>query len=187
MRAFLALVPPASVLAEVEDFVAPRRQPDWRWTDPDHRHLTLAFTDALTPEALDRLSPALQTWADRQAPVTMRLAGAGAFPDPDRARVLWLGVDPPEAAQACGRLARVARDLFSHSGAPADGARFTPHLTVARAHRPTRTGKLLGVLDLLRTSPFEADAVQLIESRLRGGGPRYRTLATFAFGATASN
>lgn len=181
MRAFLALLPPPQVLAEVEEYLEPRRSADWRWTDPEHRHITLAFTDSLSPGALDRLRPAATAWASRRPPVSLRIAGVGAFPDPDRARVLWLGVDPPEAARECARLSRVARDLFAHAGAPPDGAGFTAHLTVARAHRPIRGGRLLGVLDLIRTDLFEVSAVHLIESRLLGGGPRYHVLERFDF------
>ena len=47
MRCFLAMIPPADVIAGIERFLEPRRTASqgspWRWTRPSSYHVTLAF------------------------------------------------------------------------------------------------------------------------------------------------
>lgn len=186
MRAFLAVVPPADVLDDLLDHLRPRAEADraarhrggadWRWTRPEHLHLTLAFLPHLPEHREEELAERLDDWAARRAPVPMRLAGAGAFPDPGSARVLWVGVQGLEAREALGRWAARLRDLASHCGASPDGRRFTPHVTVARSGRPRSAGRWVQALDTLESHRFRVGEVVLMESLLGqgpGGTPRY--------------
>lgn len=97
MRLFVAVVPPDDVLDDLEEHVEPRRDagPEIRWTDRHQWHVTLAFLGAVPEARLDDLTDALARSAARRDPLVLRLAGAGAFPNPYAARVLWAGVDEP--------------------------------------------------------------------------------------------
>jgi 2'-5' RNA ligase len=176
MRAFLAVIPPEEVVDELLSFLEPRRdalapQGRWRWTRPEHLHLTLAFLPELEEWREEELIEAGSNWAARTAPVVLSLAGAGAFPDPGAARVLWAAVVEGEDASLAS-WAKSLRALASHAGARVDGTRFTPHLTLARAiGRPGPAGHLLQSLDTLSTSPWCAREVHLVRSLL-GQGPR---------------
>jgi RNA 2',3'-cyclic 3'-phosphodiesterase len=184
MRAFVALLPPPPVVEDLEGHLAPRRgggDPDrcWRWTPADQLHVTLAFLPDLESRAEEPVVEEVQAWAEAHPPAQLRLAGAGAFPDPLSARVLWVGVDDTSAGWSVpsgGVLSGWARDIrarCSRAGARVQGRAFSPHLTVARSrgHRPTPAGRLVQALDTYRSMPWTAAEVVLLASHL-GQGPR---------------
>ena len=195
MRVFLAVLPPLEVVEHLTAFVQPRRDAvagrrDWRWSRPEHLHLTLAFVPDLEEWREEGLVEAGEQWAQRHTPIRLSLHGAGAFPDPGAARVLWAGVrEGGDGTAGGGTLASWAkglRALASHAGARVDGTRFHPHLTLARSiGGPRPAGHLLQSLDTLRTSAWEVDEVLLIASHLgQGPGrtPRYEVRHTWAVG-----
>lgn len=191
MRCFLAVVPPEDVAADLSDFLAPRRDaaPDWRWSRPPTWHLTLAFLPDLAEHLVEPLVAELEHWAIGRAPLSLRWGGAGAFPAPERARVLWIGVVEPEANEQLARFSRAHRSIAAHLGTVVDGQRFVPHLTVARSGRAQSAGRLVQALDTYRSPAARIGEVSLIASHAgqpgrRGGTParRYETLATVPLG-----
>ncbi|MFT3874894.1 MAG: RNA 2',3'-cyclic phosphodiesterase [Propioniciclava sp.] len=178
-RLFTAVVPPASVMEDLDAFLEPRRRAETRlrWTRPEGWHLTTAFMADVADRHLDRLSEGLQAAALRTPAFTLTLAGGGAFPWPLETKNLWLGVT--EGADALTRLAERCRNAASHAGIQVDGARFVPHLTLARAGRPLDSTRLLRVLDTYQAPPFEVTELALIASHLRDRAHRYEILETF--------
>lgn len=180
-RLFVAVVPPPRVVHSWDAFLAPRRDaaPELRWTVPEGWHLTCAFMPSVPVTRHDRLEEALAQVAARTAPFDVRVAGGGAFPDPDRAVVLWLGVT--EGADPLGRLAARCRTAASRCGIEVDAARFRPHLTVART-RPVAAGRWLRILDAIPAQTWTVDRFALVRSRLLPGGAGYEVLAEFVVG-----
>ena len=169
MRCVLAVFPPAGVVDDITGFLEPRRTATqgmpWRWTRPGSHHITLAFMADYPDQRVEELSQGLDAWARRRAPLTMTVSGAGAFPNPERARVLYLGV-PGEAAVRLGEWSQQLRALVTHHGGSPDGMGFTPHLTVARANRGQRGGRLVQALDTYASAVFTVSEVALVESHL---------------------
>lgn len=190
MRAFLAVVPPPDVIDDLLHHLQPRRDADaadrnWRWTEPDQLHLTLAFMADLPEHREDDLVAATGSWGQRQRPCRMALGRAGAFPDPGAAKVLWVGVEDETARHTLTTWAGQLRDVASHHGAPPDGKRFRPHLTVARSGRPRAAARVVQSLDGYRSSPFEVSDVVLVRSHPGQGPrrtPRYEPRARFTLG-----
>ncbi|KRB47497.1 RNA 2',3'-cyclic phosphodiesterase [Terrabacter sp. Root181] len=180
MRLFVAVVPPDGVLDDLEEHVGPRREagPEIRWTDRHQWHVTLAFLGAVPEARLDALTEALARSAVRRDPLVLRLAGAGAFPNPYAARVLWAGIE-----QVRGDLGKVAggiRHASTSAGATPDGTRFHPHLTLGRFHRATEATRWIRALDAWEGPAWRVDHLALVESHLgegRGRRPRYEVLA----------
>lgn len=216
MRAFIAVIPPEEVTEQLTTFLEPRRdalagQGDWRWTRPEHLHLTLAFLPELEEWREEQLLEDGMAWAARTSPLTLRLRGAGAFPDPGAARVLWAAVaEQPSAPSPTGDTvgslsdphlptgdtvgslaawAKALRALASHAGARVDGTRFSPHVTLARAVGGRHlAGHLVQALDTLDTSPWTVDEVHLVRSHLGQGPrgtPRYEVRHTWELGTGA--
>jgi len=185
MRLFVAVVPPDEVLDDLEDHLEPRRDAgvDVRWTDRHQWHVTLAFLGDVPERTLDDLTEALGRSATKRSPLVLRLAGAGAFPNPYAARVLYAGVE-----QVRGDLTAVAHGIRSSAssvGASPDGTRFQPHLTLGRFGRPTEATRWIRALDTLEGPAWVADHVTLVESHLgegRGRRPRYEIVAELPFG-----
>lgn len=183
---FVAVVPPDDVLTELEGFLEPRRDADpvLRWTDVSQWHVTLAFMTDVPERKVEELVERLTHAAARRRSVTVGLSGAGAFPSPPAAKVLWLAT-PTEPADGLLRLAEGARAAANRSGAPVEGGPFRPHLTLARMRQKTNVTRWIRVLDAFRAGPWQVEEMHLIQSHLGEGPnnrPRYTTVETFPLG-----
>src|SRR5262245_21426939 len=69
------------------------RETEVRWSHPDLWHVTLQFIGHLPPERYARLQEVLREWNSKTAAdLVLRLHAVGAYPAPEQARVLWVGV-----------------------------------------------------------------------------------------------
>jgi RNA 2',3'-cyclic 3'-phosphodiesterase len=187
MRLFVAVVPPQEALAHLEEFLAPRREagPELRWSLTEHWHLTLAFMPQVAERHLDDVVERLGRAARRRTPMSVSVAGGGAFPNARRAKVLYAGLQT-DAHEELRRLAVGARSAASKAGAGAAGGPFHPHLTLARSGRPFEATRWVRVLEGYLGPAWTAGSISLIESRL-GQGPRNRprhdVVETFGLGS----
>lgn len=194
MRLFAAVVPPEEVTAHLDDFLDVRREAAaFRWTLPEHWHLTLAFAGDAPERALDEIEERLARAAARRDPFALRITGGGAFPHIAEAKVLYADVvaaDPDDMAMApaleeLDHLARGARAALAKAGATVDGQRFRPHVTLARLGFPEEVSNWVRLLDAYEGPAWTVDEVELIRSHLGEGPrrtPRYETVAVFALG-----
>jgi RNA 2',3'-cyclic 3'-phosphodiesterase len=177
MRLFVAISPPAAALDELAAAAAPLR-PGWpqlRWTNRSAWHITLAFLGAVDEAALARLGPRLERAAHRHTALALSVAGAGAFPGPVRARVLWAGIGGDLGALAASVAAGARR-----AGAPSpdEGRRFRPHLTLARCSAPVDVCPLIEALAGYSGAPWVAAEIRLMRSIL-GTRPKYEVMGTW--------
>lgn len=197
MRAFLAIIIPEPPRVDLDAHLEPRRESEadgiWRWSIPETWHLTLAFMADLPDHLEEPLVDDLPSRLAGIPPLRLRIQGAGGFPDPIAARVLWMGVAGEGVHASLAQMSRRLRDCASHLGARVDGQRLHPHVTVARraGGRGTRTrggvtgppgGRLVQALDAYRGPEFDVDRVTLVRSHLGEGragssAPRYEHLA----------
>lgn len=178
MRVFAALAPPVAAREDLADFLAPRWEAGLadglRWTDPEQWHVTLAFAADVDEWRLEEAGERLAAAAARSGPLVGSVAGGGAFPDPVRAKVVWAGLALDEGgAAALERLAVGARTALATAGAEVDGARFRPHLTLARRNRAGRVDDWVRLLDGYRGPVGAYQHLTLVASHL-GEGPRGR-------------
>jgi 2'-5' RNA ligase len=186
-RMFVALTPSPEAVEDLEEFLEPRRAADrdLRWSAPEQWHVTLAFLADVPDRAVDDLVERLARAARRRSPFAVSLRGGGAFPHSDRAKVLFAGVEAGEHARTLHRLSDSARAAANRAGAPPDGARFHPHVTVARTARPTSVVRWVRLLDAYAGPLWPVDELHLIASHLGEGPrrrPRYEVVAALPFG-----
>jgi len=84
------------------------------------------------------------------------------------------------------RLATGTRAAAGKAGVVVDGARFKPHVTVARLKHPQEATAWVRLLDAYRGPGWTVDHVDLVASYLGEGPrkrPRYETVATFPLGS----
>ena len=180
MRLFVGLAPTAAVLDDLDAVCAPLRpgRGDLRWTSRELWHITLAFLGEVGEESLARLLPRLERAARRHLPFGLRLAGAGAFPSPARANVLWGGLSGDR--KALGELAMSVSAGARRAGAPPpdEGRRYQPHVTLARCRTPADVRAIVDDLSGYQGPAWTVAEIYLIRST-RGGHPRYETLGTW--------
>ena len=180
IRAFIALEMPGSVRERIRREQARLRAdlPRARWTRPEGQHLTLKFLGESPRQRLERLEAEIAVGVADLSPVTVRLAGAGFFPSPQRPRVAWVGgeADGGAAVAAAVEAAAVA------AGWPSERRPWSLHLTQARLDRPwpqPSVERFLAWGDGLEIEPFTCAEVVLLESRLQPGGAVYTALERF--------
>lgn len=190
----MGVVPSQEVVDHLDAFLDVRREAarpkngHWRWSLPEQWHITLAFAADAPERSLDEAYERLERAAAKRSAFEVRVAGGGAFPDPARARVLYAGVaGSNEAADADVRerlvhLATGTRAALAKAGAPVDGQRFRPHLTLARLGLPEEVSNWVRLLDAYRGPTWRVDEIALIASHLGEGPrrtPRYEVLEAF--------
>lgn len=185
MRLFVALVPPDEVTEHLAEYLAPRIEAgsDLRWNDSHQWHVTLAFLGEVSAWRLGELTEVLTASAGRRDPLRLRVGGAGAFPNPYAARVLWAGVEVLDGD--LGTMSSGIRAACNSVGATPDGARFRPHLTLARFPRPCEATRWIRALEAYQGPQWRAEHVSLVESHLGEGRdrrPRYEVLEQLALG-----
>jgi RNA 2',3'-cyclic 3'-phosphodiesterase len=180
VRLFVGLAPPPAVLDDLDAACAPFRpaRDDLRWTSREAWHITLAFLGEVTDLSLTRLLPRLERAARRHHSFSLNVAGAGAFPKPARANVLWSGLSGDR--RALGDLAASATAAARRADAtpPDSDRRYRPHLTLARCRAPADVRSIVASLEGYEGPPWTAEEIYLIRSRL-GGHPRYEVLGTW--------
>jgi RNA 2',3'-cyclic 3'-phosphodiesterase len=181
MRLFVAVMPPQLVLAELTAAVAPLKEdrPDLRWTSEQAWHLTLAFLGEVDEAVLPDLTARLARAAGRHPVQQVAFRGAGAFPRPARAQVLWVGLSGDEAA--LGGLAASVAAASRRAGAPPpdEGRRFRPHVTLARCRGPADVRPLVDALAGFAGSAWTAREIRLVRSDLGQGPPKYTELGSW--------
>ena len=147
---------------------------DVRWVRFDGLHVTLRFLGPTLEDRVDAVADAVRAAAAASAPFDVRLAGAGAFPTPERPRALWLGVDDG-AAELRDLAARLDAEL-ALAGWPPDERPFRAHLTLARSDGvragPRLARHLMAAADGF-SARWHAGTMVLFESRTGGGPARY--------------
>ena len=97
-------------------------------------HITLQFLGATPQEDLAMLGRALEEAAAGFAPLEVTYRGLGAFPHPERPRVIWAGVEEPDGGDRLADLARAIGRAMRAVGYRPEKRAFHAHVTVARVH-----------------------------------------------------
>jgi len=186
VRLFIAIEIPENIRTAFASLLKEFRTlaPQLKWVRPENLHVTLKFlgeTDSAKLGALQNVLPDVRS----TEPVSLEFRNLGFFPNEQRPRVLWAGMD------ASANLKALAADIDQAThrlGFPLEERPFTPHLTLARISMPGIPPKLLQAISeksgqrfgSLRTREFH-----LIESKLKPTGAEYTTLQTIRFTSEA--
>jgi 2'-5' RNA ligase len=152
-----------------------------RWTNPEGIHLTLKFLGDTSPDKVQAVTQGILAAAAGFEPFELRVAGFGCFPNPRRARVLWVGVpDVPKALAGVQRAIdlQMARLDYARETRP-----FSPHLTLGRVNDRASPDERRALADLLERTEVgglgvvPVQEIVLFQSELRPEGAVYTALA----------
>jgi 2'-5' RNA ligase len=188
IRTFIAIELPAQVqrgLVQVQEQLK-RDRPPVRWVAPDKIHVTLVFLGELPVEQVEIVGASAARAAAGVAPFELEAAGVGVFPNPNRPRVVWVGIQGEmEVLRSLhGRL----EDNLSPHGFPKENRPFSPHLTLGRVRDradPTEIralGKNVTALAIPSLGRWRVEHITVIRSDLRPEGPIYTTLRQITLG-----
>lgn len=185
MRLFLALELPSATADEIHSAVAPMREaePGLAWVPAHKLHLTLKFLGDADERRVEALVAAAERVAAGHRPFELDLAGASAFPNFRRPRVVWLGVASEPRLELLHHDAELAA---ADVGYEVEGRPFRPHVTLARVRMPLPTDRARALARAARAISYSAtvfvDRLTLFDSATAGAGAHYRCLHTAALG-----
>jgi 2'-5' RNA ligase len=183
LRSFIAIEIPAAIQKAIAENTASIKnalpKPLIRWVAPQNVHLTLKFLGDVSSANLNRLAETLKGEAASHEPFSISVGGLGAFPNPRRARVLWIGLDAPPA------LATLQRGVDAAAlqlGYPREERPFSPHLTIGRVAQTASASDLQHIRAALESTKvgdlgtIRAQAIHIFKSSLQPGGSVYTLL-----------
>jgi 2'-5' RNA ligase len=182
MRLFVAFELSSEVRDAIAKVTASLRpeSPGARWSRPEAMHVTLKFLGQADEQKTPNVKATLEQIVSAE-PVSLRFRGVGFFPDENRPRVLWCGVEPtPNLFDLASTMEKSLQLL----GFEPENRPYVPHVTLARLNSARNVEKLVRAAAPLKTYDFGAtreSQFHLFESVLKSSGSEYQKLATFPF------
>jgi RNA 2',3'-cyclic 3'-phosphodiesterase len=152
-----------------------------RWVPPANLHLTLRFLgDAVDRNLLVALDRTLSNVAAQTSPFIVDARGAGAFPNLDRPRTVWVGL----AGEELIRLTQQVENAAVEAGFQPEGRPYIPHLTVGRVRDLNGWQRIRQVLLQSSVQEFGSTLISemiLYRSILGGQASQYQPLNRYPF------
>ncbi len=177
-RLFTGIFPPENISAETASLREHAGPLDVRWISPSRQHATIVFIGQVSDDEISSIREALSTI--RVEPFELHASGVGAFPDPRRARVLWVGLEPPEPVVRLHRVVDAALDTV-RTPRTSPSRPYHPHITVARTRGKRRIDARPWVERYAGFSGrlFSVESFALVRSRTKPEGAEYTVIGRF--------
>jgi 2'-5' RNA ligase len=156
-----------------------------KWVSQDKMHMTVRFYGDLEIPKVERLQEELRNRLSQQPAFELQVNRVGAFPAPNRPRVIWLGIHDP--FEQLPGLKSLVEDATSAAGIEPEPGPYKPHLTVGRLAPSFRVSGEDAVAAFQEFGTYEPivwvpESVQLVRSKIGRGGAQYTIIEEFAFG-----
>ncbi|MCC7049755.1 MAG: RNA 2',3'-cyclic phosphodiesterase [Alphaproteobacteria bacterium] len=153
--------------------------PGARWDPPENYHITLRFIGEVEMGQAEDIDAELQRIQVPEFAVT--LASVDHFGPPEKARVLYAGV---ERSELLLRLQGKVENGVQRAGLPPEQRKFVPHVTLARL-KDAPVQRILAFREshsLFRAGPVPVGEFALYSSHPGKGHSVYREEATYPLG-----
>ncbi len=138
-------------------------------------HFTLRFIGNADPAQREKLIHNLHATSFGHA-FEIAFDTLGAFPNPRRARVLWIGVG--KGRESLEKIADKAERAVVEAGFSAEARKFSAHLTVSRLKQPESIAQFLLKARKVHAT-MQVKEVILYRSQLGRGHSQYSVVAAF--------
>jgi 2'-5' RNA ligase len=178
MRLFIAMPLPRHIEEALARVILVFKESDARvkWVEPKNIHLTMKFLGETDEQMVPEISQAIETVSRKYNAVSGFINKVGAFPNPNKPRVVWAGM-----AEEIADLEKIATDIETEMeklGFEKENRKFKSHLTLGRVKDSRQLGRLPSVLKGFELAPEKItfDRIVLFKSTLTPGGPIYDRL-----------
>lgn len=183
LRAFIALEVPSGIHQAIEKKTAQLRArlnaSLVRWVPAENVHLTVKFLGDVSPANMEMLEQMLTQEVSQHQPFEMGFGGLGAFPNPKRPRVIWIGIQAPPGLAALQHGIEAATATLGYSD---EKRPFSPHLTIGRVKQNVGSSGMQQIRTALEETQIGplgtalVGAVHLFKSDLKPTGAVYTRL-----------
>jgi len=153
------------------------------WVAPANIHITLKFLGDVDETLPDAVASALAAPLRKIPAFNVSLRGIGVFPNPNRPRILWAGVDDP--GDSIKTLYLEMEKVISGMGFLPEKREFSPHATIARI-RKGPSGVIEEFINSNNERPFGetfVNEVIIYRSTLTPNGAEYNVIRRIRLGS----
>ena len=180
LRAFLAIDLDDDLKPKINKVIKQFKQIDTKikYVELLNLHLTLKFFGDIDTEGLEVLENAIARVVDEFEPFNIKIKGCGAFPNTNRIKVIWVGIDDDT----------ILKDLhdkldkeFIKLGFDKD-RKFSTHLTIGRMKSGKNKNQVKSTIEEfedIEIGEMEVTQISLKKSTLTPQGPIYEDLKIF--------
>lgn len=170
MRCFIAAHISDKVKREIAEFSKRLDKEKFKVVDEKNLHITIKFLGDVDKDEIELCRCALDDCV--RLPVNVRFDGGGAFPNHERARVIFVNV-------ISGELDRIANCIHNKTKGIGDEKPYIGHLTIARLRdgRYINAQKIIEEMKRINISG-EIQTISLMKSTLTPSGPVYEEVYT---------
>jgi 2'-5' RNA ligase len=178
MRLFIALPLELSVKDALGKIISLFRQRGGpvKWVKPENVHLTLRFLGETDENLVSEIKKQIDEAVKSHHQVQTSITTLGGFPNLNRPRVIWVGIE--RNLEALGKIAKDVEHRMHSLGFEKEEKQFKAHLTLARVRDPKGLESLTEFMKDFRFEeiPLLFDRVVLFKSTLTPQGPIYHRL-----------
>ena len=149
-----------------------------KYVDLQNLHFTLKFFGDIDTDGIDLIAEKIEKVIKDFDSFNIKIKGCGAFPNTNRIKVIWLGLDEDQILK---ELHDKLDKEFNSIGFDLD-KKFSSHLTIGRMRSAKSKDKVKNTLDLydgIDVGTMEVKTVTLKRSTLTPSGPIYEDLIEF--------
>lgn len=185
IRSFIAIELPAEVrhaLAKLQQKLKAGDGGQVKWVEAENMHLTLQFLGNVDALTMNKIMSAIGQGAIGTHPFQIEVGGLGMFPDAQRVRVIWVGLNG-DIEKLAGLQKSIGANLEPLGFIP-EKRPFTPHLTLGRVRDYCRPVERAAIGQAVAKTAFTAryeitvNSINLMKSQLTRQGPIYTRLAS---------
>lgn len=186
-RLFIALQMDPEVrryLQPVNTFISNYKS-DLKSVESGNYHITLKFFGECGDDKVEEIFRIFREIPVPSAEIAFKIIGIGAFPSPDRASVIWAGLETND--MTINKLQENVEKYTMKAGFKPEDRKFVPHLTIARVRKEKKiNSELIKYIrenknTLYGESTFSK--LTLYTSKLTPNGPIYTDLRSAVFGS----
>jgi len=183
IRCFVAISLPQEILDQIGLYLQELKEisPRVRWVKPTAIHITLKFLAEQSQKVVNSVEKELTGLGEICPPFDLSVVGAGCFPNRNRPRVFWLGLEH-DTKNSLFKLHEWIDKHLEPLGFEREKRRFSPHLTLGRVKEPSDHQNIFDHFAKypFPISKFTVQEVVFMQSELRPEGARYTPIRTFS-------
>ncbi len=180
MRVFLAIAFPLHIQEDIIQEVTSVKQkfPDFKWVKKTSLHLTLKFLGNTEPTKIAEINSHLKNSFEDILPFELICSKSGLFPNSQRPRVFYLGLQESSALSSCYE---IIENKLTPLGFKKETRKFNPHITLARIKNTLLHEKrtLLLAHSIPKIKIYTTE-ITLMQSNLFPDGARYTAVQRFS-------
>jgi len=181
MRAFLGIPVSDELKPRIESIQDNFFDFDIKFVEKENLHFNLKFFEEISNEDVEKVKKIVEDICKQFQPFEIKIAGVGAFPSMNYARVVWLGVK--DGYQNLASLAEMIENALEPFGFKTE-EKFVPHLTLGRVRSGRNKNEmivLLKELEDIEVGKMNIDKIILFQSKLSPNGPVYEEVFNVKF------